>query len=152
MTFRHVTVVPTATVNEVGLKVYLPVPSVVTETSIVEPVVAVGLGALVAVGGAVVGVGLLAVPLVLPHAVSRKSIARASVENQPSVLGFVIRIEWVFFCIVLLLFPRLCLTPQQGVPGDAVPWPEREVSSLPSLFSHLPPQAAQERYLSSYLS
>ena len=37
----------------------------------------------------------------------------------------------------------------QGVPGDAVPWPEREVSSLPSLFPRLPPQAAPERYLSS---
>jgi hypothetical protein len=36
------------------------------------------------------------------------------------------------------------------VPGDAVPWPEREVSSLPSLFPRLPPQAEQERYLSSY--
>ena len=23
------------------------------------------------------------------------------------------------------------VTAQQGVPGDAVPWPEREVSSLP---------------------
>src|SRR6266700_3885057 len=72
----------------------------------------------------------------------------------------------------------LYVTPQQGVPGDAVPWPEREVSSLPSLFLRrrrhksrgyrgtqspgrsarcprflfppLPPQAAQERYLSSY--
>ena len=42
------------------------------------------------------------------------------------------------------------VTTQQGVPGDAVPWPEREVSSLPSLFPRLPPQAAQERYLSSY--
>ncbi len=41
------------------------------------------------------------------------------------------------------------VTPQQGVPGDAVPWPEREVSSLPSLFPRTP-QAAQERYLSSY--
>jgi len=34
------------------------------------------------------------------------------------------------------------VAPQQGVPGDAVPWPEREVSSLPSLFPRLPPQAA----------
>ncbi len=42
------------------------------------------------------------------------------------------------------------VTPQQGVPGDAVPWLEREVSSLPSLFPRLPPQAPQERYLSSY--
>src|SRR5579864_8036109 len=39
-------------------------------------------------------------------------------------------------------------TQKQGVPGDAVPWPEREVSSLPSLFFPLPRQAAHERYLS----
>ena len=37
------------------------------------------------------------------------------------------------------------VTPQQGVPGDAVPWPEREVSSLPSLFPRPPPQAAQDQ-------
>jgi len=41
---------------------------------------------------------------------------------------------------------------QQGVPGDAVPWPEREVSSLLSLFPRLPLQAAQGRYPSSYTS
>jgi hypothetical protein len=35
--------------------------------------------------------------------------------------------------------------PIQGEPGDAVPWPEREVSSPPFLFPCLPPQAAQER-------
>src|SRR5713101_2291618 len=40
--------------------------------------------------------------------------------------------------------------PIQGVPGDAVPWPEREVSSLPSLFPRLRRQAAQESHLSSY--
>ncbi len=34
------------------------------------------------------------------------------------------------------------VTPQQGVQGDAVPLPEREVSSLPSLFPRLPPQVA----------
>src|SRR6266705_3298046 len=37
-----------------------------------------------------------------------------------------------------------------GVQGDAVPLPEREVSSLPSIFPRLPPQAAQERYPNSY--
>jgi len=37
------------------------------------------------------------------------------------------------------------------VQGDCVPLPEREVSSLPSLVPRLPPQAAQERYLNSYL-
>src|SRR6266852_2247727 len=40
--------------------------------------------------------------------------------------------------------------PIQGVPGDAVPWPEREVSLLPSLFPRLRRQAAQESHPSSY--
>ncbi len=41
------------------------------------------------------------------------------------------------------------VTAQQGVPGDVVPWPEREVPRFLPLFS-LPPQAAQERHLRSY--
>ena len=55
--------------------------------------VAVGLDADVAVG-AVVAVGLLVVPppVLLPQAASSKSIARISVQNQASVLGFVLRI------------------------------------------------------------
>src|SRR5258708_26616499 len=53
---------------------------------------------------------------------------------------------------ILLFRRRSQVTLQQGVQGDAVPLPEREVSSLPSLFPHLPPQAAQERYLKSYNS
>jgi len=48
------------------------------------------------------------------------------------------------------LFPPLVII-QQGVQGDCVPLPEREVSSLPSLFPRLPPQAAQVKYLKSYL-
>jgi len=41
------------------------------------------------------------------------------------------------------------VTPVQRVPGDAIPWPEREVSSQ-NPFSSLPPQAAHERPLRSY--
>jgi len=42
------------------------------------------------------------------------------------------------------------VTIEQGVPGDAVPWPGRGVSPQhPLLFPGLP-QAAQERYLNSY--
>ena len=40
---------------------------------------------------------------------------------------------------------------QQGVQGDAVPLPEREVSSQHPLLFQGPPQAARERYLNSYL-
>ncbi len=92
----QVTVVPTATVNEVGLKVKPLLPNI-TSTSIALPLVAVGLGAAVAVGaGAVVGVGvgLLVVPppVLLPQAVSSKSIATANVHNQANILGFVLRI------------------------------------------------------------
>ena len=49
-----------------------------------------------------------------------------------------------------MMYNKLDVTLQQGVQGDAVLLPEREVSSLSSLFPRLPPQAAQERYLSSY--
>src|SRR6266516_2992738 len=45
---------------------------------------------------------------------------------------------------------RALVTIEQGVQGDCVPLPEREVSSLPSLVPPLPPQAVQERYLKSY--
>ena len=88
--FRQVTVVPTGTVNVAGLKAKPPV--LVTSTSIVLPLVAVGLGAEVAVG-AVVGAGLLVVPplVLLPQAASSKSIATASVQNQASIPGFVLR-------------------------------------------------------------
>src|SRR5260370_33899325 len=49
--------------------------------------------------------------------------------------------------------PRLLVcNSSAGVQGDAVPLPEREVPSLPSLFPRLPPQAAQARYLNSYLA
>ncbi len=37
-----------------------------------------------------------------------------------------------------------------GEPGDAVPLPEREVSSLPSLVSLPWPQSTQERHLNRY--
>ncbi len=40
--------------------------------------------------------------------------------------------------------------PYRECRGDAVSWPEREVSLLPSLFPRLRRQAAQESYLSSY--
>jgi hypothetical protein len=39
---------------------------------------------------------------------------------------------------------------EQGVQGDAVPLPEREVSSHNPLLFPGPPQAARERYLNSY--
>jgi hypothetical protein len=42
------------------------------------------------------------------------------------------------------------LTCPRHVGRNRCAWPEREVSSLPSLFPRLPSQAAQERYLSSY--
>jgi len=45
-------------------------------------------------------------------------------------------------------FLPICLSSRLW---DAVPLPEREVSSLPSLFPRLPPQAAQVRYLKNYL-
>ncbi len=40
---------------------------------------------------------------------------------------------------------------QQGVQGDCVPLPEREVSSLHLLFSRAPPQGARKGYLNSYI-
>jgi len=55
-------------------------------------------------------------------------------------------------------FPHIIMVPislgdivtiQQGVPGDAVPWPGRGVSPQNPLFPG-PPQAARERYLNSY--
>jgi len=95
--FCQVTVVPTETVNVVGLKAK-PLLPVITVTMFVEPLGAVGLGAVVAVGaGAVVGVGLLVVPppVLLPQAVSSKSIATASTQNQANILGFVLRIVGV---------------------------------------------------------
>jgi hypothetical protein len=47
-------------------------------------------------------------------------------------------------------YPGKEVTLQKGVPGDAVPWPEREVSSLPLLLSRPPPQAAPKEKLNSY--
>ncbi len=47
-------------------------------------------------------------------------------------------------------YPLIFCNYSAGVPGDAVSWPEREVSSPLPLFPHLPPQAAQGRYLRSY--
>ena len=43
------------------------------------------------------------------------------------------------------------VTLQQGVQGDAVPLPEREVPSQNPLLFQGPPQAARERYLNSYI-
>ncbi len=43
------------------------------------------------------------------------------------------------------------VTIQQGVQGDAVPLPEREVSSQHPLLFPGPPQAVRERYLNSYI-
>jgi len=50
-----------------------------------------------------------------------------------------------------MIIPFFFVTTQQGVPGDGVPWPEREVSSpfSPSLD---PPPAGPERELNSHLS
>jgi len=92
--FCQVTVVPTETVNEAGLKAK-PLLPVITVTMFAEPPGAVGLGAVVAVGvGAVVGVGvglLVVPPVLLPQAASSKSIATANVQSQASILGFVLR-------------------------------------------------------------
>jgi len=112
--FCQVTVVPTVTVNVAGLKAK-PLLPVITLTIIVLPLVPVGLGADVAVGaGAVVGVGLLVVPpppVLLPQAASNKSIATANVQNQASILGFVVRIVGaitrVFFCIMFPFFTTI---------------------------------------------
>jgi len=91
---RQVTVVPTETLNEAGLKAK-PLLPIITSTSFALLLVAVGLGAAVAVGAVVgVGVGLLVVPppVLLPQAASSKSIVTASIQNQARVLGFVVRI------------------------------------------------------------
>ncbi len=46
---------------------------------------------------------------------------------------------------------KIAVTLQQGVQGDCVPLPEREVSSQNPLLFPGPPQAARERHLNSYL-
>ncbi len=53
--------------------------------------------------------------------------------------------------VVAITFPTAAVTLQQGVQGDAVPLPERKVSSHNPLLFPGPPQAARERYLNSYL-
>jgi hypothetical protein len=53
--------------------------------------------------------------------------------------------------VVAITFPTAAVTIQQGVQGDAVPLPEREVSSHNPLLFPGPPQAARERDLHSYL-
>jgi hypothetical protein len=103
--------VPTETVSEVGLKAKPPLPVVMVTSIVLPAVVAVGLGALVAVGlGALVAVGAGLLPVALPpQAASRKSIATASVQNEASVLGVVVRmvcvVPWVLFCILLPFLP-----------------------------------------------
>jgi len=58
-------------------------------TMFVEPLVAVGLGGLVAVGA-----GLLPVPLP-PQAASRKSTPRTSIKNQTRVLSGIVEMVLV---------------------------------------------------------
>ncbi len=110
--------------------------------------------------------GLLLILVVTINKLSNSWYPEELSEDQLKHLGC--KCIWIYSCIYINIYVRLlqeekcmfrlapvangvilAITTQQGVPGDAVPWPEREAPSLPSLFLRLPPQAAPERYLSS---